>query len=325
MNIRGSEIQDFLRCRKRWDYRWQERLISKKKNDKLFFGELFHLYLEKYYKTKNHDTAQQYMLQTLDMYMDEDWEELQDKLIEITNHYYETYKTDLFTVIGVEVQFSIPLTATKNFTGTIDLIYRDTEGRLWFADHKTTTSIEKYEKNAILDRQINRYWWAIQQLAKGNGIIMGDKNILLDNPYGFMYNIIYKDYPVPPKTLKSGGLSKDKSQKTTYQMYKKAITDLQLNEADYTEILEHLSSFPFKFFSRVEVFRNQQEIDCTMEEIGAIVQDMDNCRTYRNITTDCQWDCQYKDLCLAEIDGSDAQWLRDELYEKGEKEDDTDD
>ncbi len=325
MNIRGSEIQDFLRCRKRWDYRWQERLISKKKNDKLFFGELFHLYLEKYYKTKNHDTAQQYMLQTLDMYMDEDWEELQDKLIEITNHYYETYKTDLFTVIGVEVQFSIPLTATKNFTGTIDLIYRDTEGRLWFADHKTTTSIEKYEKNAILDRQINRYWWAIQQLAKGNGIIMGDKNILLDNPYGFMYNIIYKDYPVPPKVLKSGGLSKDKSQKTTYQMYKKAITDLQLNEADYTEILEHLSSFPFKFFSRVEVFRNQQEIDCTMEEIGAIVQDMDNCRTYRNITTDCQWDCQYKDLCLAEIDGSDAQWLRDELYEKGEKEDDTDD
>ena len=325
MNIRGSEIQDFLRCRKRWDYRWQERLISKKKNDKLFFGELFHLYLEKYYKTKNHDTAQQYMLQTLDMYMDEDWEELQDKLIEITNHYYETYKTDLFTVVGVEVQFSIPLTATKNFTGTIDLIYRDTEGRLWFADHKTTTSIEKYEKNAILDRQINRYWWAIQQLAKGNGIIMGDKNILLDNPYGFMYNIIYKDYPVPPKVLKSGGLSKDKSQKTTYEMYKKAIKDLQLNEADYTEILEHLSSYPFKFFSRVEVFRNQQEIDCTMEEIGAIVQDMDNCRTYRNITTDCQWDCQYKDLCLAEIDGSDAQWLRDELYEKGEKEDDTDD
>jgi hypothetical protein len=325
MNIRGSEIQDFLRCRKRWDYRWQERLISKKKNDKLFFGELFHLYLEKYYNTKNHDTAQQYMLQTLDMYMDEDWEELQDKLIEITNHYYETYKQDLFTVIGVEVQFSIPLTATKNFTGTIDLIYRDTEGRLWFADHKTTTSIEKYEKNAILDRQINRYWWAIQQLAKGNGTIMGDKKIMLDNPYGFMYNIIYKDYPVPPKVLKSGGLSKDKSQKTTYQMYKKAIKDMQLNEADYTDILEHLSSFPFKFFSRVEVFRNQQEIDCTMEEIGAIVQDMDNCRTYRNITTDCQWDCQYKDLCLAEIDGSDAQWLRDELYEKGEKEDDTDD
>lgn len=325
MNIRGSEIQDFLRCRKRWEYRWQERLIPKTKNDKLFFGELFHLYLEKYYKTKNHDTAQQYMLQTLDMYMDEDWEELQDKLIEITNHYYETYKTDLFTVIGVEVQFSIPLTSTKNFTGTIDLIYRDTEGRLWFADHKTTMSIEKYEKNATLDRQINRYWWAIQQLAKGNGKIISDKNILLDNPYGFMYNIIYKDYPVPPKVLKSGGLSKDKSQKTTYQMYKKAIKDLQLNEADYTEMLEHLSSFPFKFFSRVEVFRNQQEIDCTMEEIDAIVQDMDNCRTYRNITTDCQWDCQYKDLCLAEIDGSDAQWLRDELYEKGEKDDDTDD
>lgn len=329
MHIRGSEIQDFLRCRKRWEYRWHENLIPRQKNDKLFFGELFHLYLEKLYKTGDHDRAQQHMLTALDLQMGEDWEELQDQLVAISNNYYQTYRSDFLKikVIGAEVQFVIPLTGKKSFTGTIDLIFRDDEGKLWFMDHKTTIKLDKYEKNAILDRQINRYWWAIQQLAKGNGYIVNEpyKNILLDSPHGFIYNLIYKDYPVPPKMLKNGTLSKDKAQRTTLAMYKQALEDSQQNPADYAEILDHLTSHPFKFFSRIEVFRNQKEIDCTMEEIRDIVQDMETDRLYRNITTDCQWDCQYKDLCLAEIDGSDAEWLKNELFEKGVRTDDTDD
>jgi hypothetical protein len=53
--IRGSEYQDFLRCRKRWNWRWNEGLRSKKLNDKLFTGSLIHKFLEVYYETG--DTA----------------------------------------------------------------------------------------------------------------------------------------------------------------------------------------------------------------------------------------------------------------------------
>lgn len=329
MDIRGSEVQDFLRCRKRWDYKWKQELIPKKRNNKLLFGSLFHKYLENLYKTKNHEKSQQIMLQELNDNFDVEleMEDMEDKLLNISNHYYEKYKSDFLSmnIIGVEVQFSVPLKNGINFTGTIDLIYKDPEGNLWFSDHKTTNSLEKYEKNAILDRQINRYWWAIQQLAEGNGQVLNYENLKLENPYGFMYNIIYKDYPVAPKVLKSGGLSKDKNQKTTYEMYIQAIKDNNLPLSEYTDILGHLSSQGDRFFSRITVHRNQNEIEATMSDVKEIVVDMETAKVYRNITTDCQWDCQYKDLCLAEIDGSDGQWLKDELYERGEKENESND
>jgi hypothetical protein len=220
----------------------------------------------------------------------------------------------------------VPLTHTTTFTGTIDLIVKDKDDNLWFVDHKTTNSIEKYEKNAKMDRQINRYWWAIQQLADGKGKILSHDNVELQHPYGFIYNIILKDYPTPPKVLKNGSLSKDKSQKTTYEMYLNAIAEYDLQESDYSDILEILSTQTDKFFKRVEVFRNQNEIDATMTEVIAVTQDMEKASLYRNITNDCHWDCQFKDLCLAEIDGSDSSWLKQTLYDKGEDEKDgTDD
>jgi hypothetical protein len=329
MKLRGSEVQDFLRCRQRWDYKWNQKLVPKAKNDKLLFGVVFHLYLEKLYRTKSHENAQAYMLQALDDNYDAalEMEDLEDKLRTIGNNYFEKYKMDFISmeIVGIEVEFSIPLTETTDFTGTIDMIFLDEQNNLWFMDHKTTNSIEKYEKNAILDRQINRYWWAIQQLSMGNGEVnlSSDKKVLLDKPYGFIYNIIYKDYPVAPKILKNGGLSKDKNQKTNILLYKQAIQDYNLNTADYEDMLSHLTNQNDKYFSRVMVHRNQNEIDATMNEIKMIVNDIEKANVYRNITTDCHWDCQYKDLCLAEIDGSDSNWLKDELYEKGEKENDT--
>lgn len=329
MDIRGSEVQDFLRCRQKWDYKWNQDLIPKKKNDKLWFGSLFHIYLENLYKLKNHEKAQQKMLQELDNNYDTEleMEDMEDKLRTISNNYFEKYTSDFLgmEIIGTEIQFSIPLSEKTNFTGTIDLIFKDSVGNVWFMDHKTTNSLEKYEKNAILDRQINRYWWAIEQIAQGNGKITNYDDIKLEKPHGFIYNIIYKDYPVEPKILKSGGLSKDKNQKTTYEMYIQAIKDNNLPMSEYIDVLRHLSSQGDRYFSRVTVHRNQNEIEATMFDVKNIVVDMESAKVYRNITTDCQWDCQYKDLCLAEIDGSDGQWLKDELYERGEKENESND
>src|SRR5690606_21933561 len=34
----------------------------------------------------------------------------------------------------------------------------------------------------------------------------------------------------------------------------------------------------------------------------------------RNITRDCSWDCPYYDLCLAEMEGSDVDWILQEKY-----------
>lgn len=344
MDVRGSELQDFLRCRKRWNYRWNEQLVPKKPNNKLFFGTLFHKFLEVWYGENNDmsqsfDAMKKLFDETDTSSMDQvELDELWSLASIVARNYHEQYwRSDYdWQVIATELTFRIPLDRDIAYTGTIDLIFRDQEGRLWFADHKTTDSLDKYEKNAEMDRQISRYWWALQQLSEGNGYILIDgewvKNGNLvawttEKPYGFIYNLILKDYPVPPRVLKNGSLSKDKAQKTTYEMYWNALKEMHLDESDYEDILSHLADHPKEFFRRVEVFRNQAEIDASIEELHATATDMGFVRElqrlgarvnpiYRNITSDCHWDCVYRDICLASMDGSNAEYLIDALYIK---------
>src|SRR5206468_1836877 len=102
--------------------------------------------------------------------------------------------------------------------------------------------------------------------------------------------------------------------------------------ANYKEMLDHLQAQETpqgnRFFRRVNVFRNEQEIQAAIQEFYATVQDMHELLDrqdrnydpfYRNITKDCSWDCQFKALCLASMDGSNVDLIRNLAYEKREE------
>jgi hypothetical protein len=278
-------------------------------------------------------------------------QELWEPASNVSTNYVETWNEadKKYTVLATELQFMVKLNENIFFTGTIDLVMQDELGNIWFADHKTTSSLDKYEKNSAMDRQISRYWWALQMIAKGIGRVK-DKETgnwvrfepLIDKEiYGFFYNIILKEVPKKPEVLKKGGLSKNKAQKTTQQLYFQAILDNDLNENDYTDMLEYLGSLPNRYFKRVEVIRSQQEIDSAIWEFFFTSEDMMGLRSgldlenslgmppnapskpsdklYRNITSDCSWDCQYKPLCQAEIEGANTTLLLNMSYEKRDK------
>jgi hypothetical protein len=360
--IRGSEYADFLRCRKRWDYRWNEKLRAKKLNDKLFIGSLIHKWLEVYYETGDEIQA---VRQMENMWLEADTQytdqvELQEMLhlaMNVTNHYWITYKEQdaKLTTIATELEFMVKLDENICYTGTIDWVFQDEEGRIWFADHKTTASLDSYEKNAIMDRQISRYYWALQQIAAGVGRIKGkiiedgvEKEIWVRSTdlegkeiYGFIYNLILKDVPKKPELLKKGGLSKAKSQKTTLELYEQALDEYALPFGDYEDILTYLGSLPNQYFRRIEVTRLQEEIDAAIWEFYYTAEDMAGLRAgldlekklgtppgagtkpsdklYRNITRDCGWDCPFKALCEAEIGGLNTSLLLNTLYEKEDK------
>jgi hypothetical protein len=354
--IRGSEYADFLRCRRRWNWAWNEQLKPKKLNDKLFIGTLIHKWLEVYYETNDlleADKAMQKMYLEADtQYSDPvEMQELWELATAVTRNYVDTwYEEDQkYKVIATELQFMVKLDNDICFTGTIDLVLEDELGNVWFSDHKTTTSLEKYEKNSLMDRQISRYWWALQQIAAGVGRVK-DKETdmwvrfepLIDKEiYGFFYNIILKDLPKKPELLKKGGLSKNKAQKTTWRLYMDAIAEHELDPIDYEDILDHLRELPNRYFKRVEVIRSQQEIDSAIWEFFYTAEDMAGLRAgldlerslgtpsnnqtkpsdklYRNITGDCAWDCQYKALCQAEIEGANTSLLLNMSYEKRDK------
>jgi hypothetical protein len=338
--VRGSEAQDFLRCRKRWEYRWVEGLRTKAPNEKLVFGTLLHKFIETLYGTGEMRTAIDAMLklfnETETNQDDITINEIINLVNEVARNYHRTYAEidKKYQTIATELTFRIRLSKEVYYTGTIDWVFLDEEGRLCFSDHKTTRQLDKYEKGMEMDRQISRYYWAMQQLCTGNGDVWHKKDevwmpisdtAIWDDfkdkqPERFMYNVILRAVPKKPEILKNGTLSKNKAQKTTYALYRQKIEELRLNENDYDDILSVLMARGEEYFSRVWVTRLQPEVNAAIEEFHVVALDSQNVRkaisgamfspTYRNINHDCSWDCEFRGLCIAEMDGSNAQLIR---------------
>ena len=349
--VRGSEVQDFLRCRKRWKWRWVDKLAPKRQDGKLFFGNLFHKFVEEYYNSGQNQGAGFFQMQTLfhetdtsrleQVEVDEVWN-LADA---VTEKYVQMWKEadKKIQVIATEFTFAIPLAEGIAYTGTIDMIYLDSDGRLWFKDYKTTNTVDKYIKKAKMDRQISRYFWALNQLAEGNGYVWISETEewkpagewayqtvgALPKPHGFIYDVVARKVPKVPEILKKGGLSKNKAQDTTYATYLKALHDNNLLMEDgtvpseYEEILDHLKSqedeYGNRFFKRIQVFRHSEELESAIQEFFAAAVEMVKLKEtiengtyekmeydpiYRNITDDCSWDCPFEGLCVADMDGS---------------------
>lgn len=309
-DFRGTEVSDFLRCRKRYDYRWNQLIEPKQRNEKLTIGSAIHKFLETWYTDHRQADAitamRDYIMDNSEGLDQMQLDDLVSLATAICTNYVDHYKMDHnWTVLATELEFSVPLDDGTNYVGTIDLVVEDEDGHVWFVDHKTTISIDIFDKNSDMDRQISRYWWALEQLGY--------------NVYGFIYNIILKDYPQEPKVLKSGALSKDKAQKTTFDLYTKAIEHHGLNVESYHDFLDYLKEQPKEFFRRLKVERTEAERLAAIDEMEDVIADIRTTRShYRNITKDCHWDCHFKTLCVAEMDGSNADHIRNELFKEVE-------
>jgi PD-(D/E)XK nuclease superfamily len=353
--LRGSEYTDFLTCRKKWYWSWVEKITPKRPDGKLFFGTLFHKWMEFYYNSDCNKL--QADLETSVWFNDQDTKDMEQTEIDevkelfkgVTDHYHNTYgdHDSKFKVLATELEFVVKLQDDIYYTGTIDLVY-ELDGKIRFSDHKTVASISMYEEKARMDRQISRYWWALQQIAAGIGMVR-DRNPAVDRWItfpdligkeidGFDYNLINKDFPREPKQLKPkkgetvGQLSQDKAQKTTYNKYFKALVKLGLPLEPYTEFLEMLKNKPDPFLKRIDVQRTQKELESSIWELlytGGDIHDvkllvtekpeMVEMVTYRNIGTHCEHMCQFKSLCMAEIAGENVSLVRNLGYKKNEE------
>jgi hypothetical protein len=345
--VRGSEYQSFLNCRKQWFYQWYEGIEAKKPDAKLFFGTAFHKWLENYYNSGCNKL--QADLETSVWMNEQDTKDMDQVAIddmmslmrEVAEHYHNTYgETDKnFKVIATEMEFLVKLDEDLFMTGTIDLVY-EIDGKIRFMDHKTVSSISMYEEKAVMDRQISRYWWALKMIAAGIGRVKDKENdvwvtsqALKDKTIdGFDYNLIAKDFPKEPKVLKSGKLSTDKSQKTTYDKYLNAIMDTGEKREDYREMLIYLQNKPNQFHSRVDVKRSDAELESAAWEFSYTSGDIHDVKmmitenpqsieplTYRNITNNCMHMCQFKSLCQTAIDGGNVNMVKNLGYKKREK------
>lgn len=350
--MRGSEYQDFLTCRKKWFHGWVEKITPNKPDNKLWFGTVFHKWLEVYYKTGLND-LQADMETTLWMNEQDmsgmeqtDIDDMKRLFKGVRDNYINTYKEvdSTWKVLGTEIEFLIMLEEGTFFTGTIDLVYEE-DGKIKFADHKCVASLDMYEEKSKMDRQISRYWWALKMISSGVGRIKqkatkpGEKDMWVTwhelegkEIDGFTYNLIAKDFPREPKVLKNGSLSQDKSQKTTYSKYLEKIQELGKSESDYMEMLNHLATKQDPFLRRVNVVRTENELESSIWEFLYTTNDIHDVAmtimhfpekteevTYRNIGEHCSYMCQFKAICQTAIEGGSVETVKNLAYKRNEE------
>ena len=285
-------------------------MVRKYPDGKLFFGTLFHKHVEHWYQAGGDrgvasEATNAWIKEQKPEMMDQaDYRELMELFWPLVYQYMDYYEHDFYSmnVIATELQFAIPMYDNDGMTeyaysGTIDLVYEQDDA-LKFRDYKTVSSIDRYVNNAVLDRQISRYWWALTALCDGYGYIWSTdctpegewlpvtetmlyKQLKGRMPDEFEYDIVRKDVAKPPKEVKKGAaLSVDKSQNTTYELYLKELVKrgwVELNEdgspdfvyekgLQYQEILEHLKQQGNKFLRRLQVRRRWSECEAAMED-----------------------------------------------------------
>jgi hypothetical protein len=352
MVMRGSEYQSFLTCRKQWLYGWVEKLKPIRPDNKLWFGSLFHKWLEIYYQNDCNWTIAD--LKTSIWMNEQDMSGMEQVDIDkmkilfkgVRDNYLNTYdeRDSKWNVLATELEFMVMLEEGTYYTGTIDLVYEE-DGKVKFIDHKCVASLGMYEDKAKMDRQISRYWWALKMIASGIGRIkkkatkedekdmwvkwdtLADKEI-----DGFVYNLISKDFPREPTVLKSGKLSTDKSQKTTFDKYMAKIHELGEDPFNYSAMLDTLKNKQDPFLRRVNVIRTDNELESAMWEFMYTTNDIHDTLmtimtyphkteevTYRNIGSHCEHMCQFKAICQAAIAGDNVSLVKNLAYKKNEE------
>lgn len=331
-----TERGSFRTCRRQWDLDVNQRLAHKNKIPwNLIFGEAIHKGLESYYRNNRRDpvvakrafTKQWKIEQSnmLDLYgglydgnLSEEWETYLDKGQTMLT-YYDIYDRKFpfweeVLEVNIEERGFVDivhpggdqLEGLPILSGRIDLKVRRKDG-IWIVDHKTAANA--YEARALdVDDQLTGYAYIYWRTTG-------------EVPRGVICNTLIKEPPKPPRILNDGSISKDKSQRTTYDLYLQTIRDNELDRANYTDILEFLYEKRWdQFFVRYAMERNIEELESFEERLYYEYEDMCRGMTYPEYLYpnpsqhNCGW-CSFVPICQAMEEKGDVEFIKEEMYE----------
>lgn len=356
--IRTSDRAAFRRCRTRWDFTSKIRLNYEyvAGAEALDFGTAIHAAMEVFYDPARWDDPRSIVEAESTLAFQrhmEDWKSRLKKAnqwdlnsekwfehealgLGVLKHYYDNISVEdtVWEPLMVEQEFEVPIPVPQGETppppfdkdseenlvawlvgpgytvpvvyqGRIDLIMRHKEtDKIYVWDHKTRKKFDSYD-HYELDTQCSSYVWAM-------------KRILGVDIAGVIFQDIRKNFPKPPRELKSGKLSKDKSQETTPKLYRAAITELGLDPTEYSDFLAELEAIGKEYIRRIQVDRSDKELEIIERHIYHEALDMLNDPSiYPNPDAFNCGNCAFREPCIMRQDGSDWQWHLDHslLYE----------
>lgn len=283
--IHISDVRTFKSCRQLWDFTspLRRNLTPKWPNRNLWGGSGMHIGLGAYYDPADPFNPEK-ALQAFDDWLIRTWYQLESLLL-TEGRWDEIYETaylinrmllnyfkwapphDKFTVLGSEIpyRFPIPLFPGKHvfYEGKADGIVEWYDGEYWLLEHKTAARYPDFSL-LFIDEQCVSYQWASHVDPRFEG----------RRPVGTVYTFLLKELPQKPRVLKSGGLSKAKNIRTTYEMYKEALAERGLPTTMYGDILDHLRRNPIDFFKRVRIKRQPRAMKVFGQRLMGTIREM---------------------------------------------------
>lgn len=332
LRIHTSDRGTFKRCRQQWEFSSPLRysLEPIRPAEPLWFGTGMHEALAAYYEPstpRNFALAieawdlfckgerNRYIEEEGDLWIEEEehFNEMESLGQQMLHNYCVDFasKEDNFDVQWVERQYKVSI---FEFDGTevvysfkCDGLVKDPYGRYFILEHKTAQSIFTNREWLQMDDQIGSYIYFLQQV--------------LDIPIeGVIYNTLRKKAPKPLRELKSGSLSRDKSQDTTYDIAARNLRNRYGGTipTEYKEFLEYLLAQGNTFFHRDIVRRNTKEIEKLGEEILAeakMMVDPDTIITRTPSPFTCNR-CPFVAPCIAKYEDSDWEFMLEGNYQR---------
>jgi hypothetical protein len=263
--ISYTDVQAFTNCRVRWMLSspirggWRPR----RPVPALRFGDAIHKVLKTRYALDGVIPEVDMAIYAFNVLMFVDgWpEDLRDKgksLLELGESMIRYYwdwsrEHDDFEVIGSEVPFSVQFPEIGvEFVGIVDAMIKK-YGSLWIMEHKTCARVPE---EALLRMSLQKNVYLLMTGAKG-----------------VMYNFLIKEKLNEPVVLKRGGLSKDKSQITSYDVYLAKLQELGLDVAEYMDILGILKERP-ALVQRVELGVNELALARAKNTLELVLDEM---------------------------------------------------
>lgn len=326
LKVSVTKLLTWLRCRMKYYYRYILNLKKKVIAVAPARGSIIHTCLEAHYKGQPWVAALERWQQDtetnlLPFMTDEqraEWETIPRDVYRIVQGYLRAFTAhdQQFDVLAVEHEDTVELPSGITLEYRLDRLLREkATDMLFILDSKSIAQIPT-DNIRFTDVQSVVYIWAH---AKRIG-----KDIA-----GLIWDYIRTKAPVVPKLLQKGGLSRDKSIDTDWPTYLAAIQANGLNPVDYEDMRAILAEKAF--YKRVKqakpVALMQQmltEVDYTSRQIQATHKLINDGRSVifpRTLLHSCSWDCEFAELCFAQLAGQSGEWIINASYEPRTRDD----
>jgi len=316
--VSQSKVKTWRRCKKQYDYKYNQKLKRKKVKRPFMFGRIVHEMVE---ANANGDDPFEVLervgLDNMKLFSAE--REMYGEIIEdirlIMTAYFDFWPDKRLTYIrrggrNAEHEFEIEIEKGILLVGKIDAV-GDTENKLrWLVEHKSFGRSIPNEDHRWRNLQSAVYLRVISMLGW-----FGKKPM-----DGVLWDYIWSKPPTIPPVLADKKTLSSRAIDTVPPAIIEELKRLKLSPKDNAKVLTMAQQSQTNYFQRIFTPVSPRVVDEVFQDFVDTAREMyetaDRRNVYpRNIERHCEW-CDFEPLCRATLQGNDVDYLIEREYTK---------